>query len=227
MNQHDESLVETVPPAVLLEINRLCVEFEQAWRDGKSPRVEDYAARISGDAQLAAIRELIAQEADLRWAAGQSAEAEEYHQRFPQYPQAVNGAFSLLKGRQRTALQLVETDSFVGVDGSETKDNPPLACPNSRETPAPQEPPFPEHLGRFRICQDIPEYIRISLGSKHPASKRKLVKRFFRHVIIHINRSSQALPCSFYPDRIFRGSPPGHPDLGSPNPEIINWYIII
>ena len=40
--------------------------------------------------QVAAIRELIAQEVDLRWAAGQSAEAEEYHQRFPQYPQAVN-----------------------------------------------------------------------------------------------------------------------------------------
>ena len=66
MNHHDESFVETVPTAVLLEINRLCVEFEQAWRDGQSPRVEDYAARMSGDAQVAVIRELIAQEVDLR-----------------------------------------------------------------------------------------------------------------------------------------------------------------
>ena len=149
MNDHDESLVETIPVAILLEINRLCVEFEKAWRDGQSPRVEDYAARMSGDAQLAAIRELIAQEIDLRWAAGQSAEAEEYHQRFPQYGLAVNGAFSMLEGRRRSAGQLVDTDSFVGDDVSETDHKRPTARPNSHQPPQPQ--PLPERLGRFKI----------------------------------------------------------------------------
>ena len=60
MSNHDESFVETVPTAVLLEINRLCVEFEKAWGDGQSPRIEDFAARISADVQVAALRELIA-----------------------------------------------------------------------------------------------------------------------------------------------------------------------
>ena len=176
MNDRDESFVETVPTAVLLEINRLCVEFEQAWRDGQKPRVEDFAARMSSDAQVAAIRELIAQEVELRWAAGQSAEAEEYHQRFPQYPQAVNGAFSLLKRpakenlpMSRNALasgcpdepdanafrlmDLAETDSFVGDDVSDTDDNRPLARLNSHETRPPQESALPERLGRFKFEQ--------------------------------------------------------------------------
>ncbi len=139
------------PVAVLLEINRLCVEFEQAWRDGKSPRVEDFSARISADAQVAAIRELIAQEVDLRWAAGQSADVEEYHQRFPQYPQAVNGAFSILEGRRRSAGQLVDTDSFVGDDVSETDHNRPPAGAQRNATSPPQEPALPERLGRFKV----------------------------------------------------------------------------
>ena len=149
MSNHDESFVETVPTAVLLEINRLCVEFEKAWGDGQSPRIEDFAARISADVQVAALRELIAQEVDLRWTAGQSAEAQEYHQRFPQYALAVNGAFSILKGRRRSAEQLVDTDSFVGDDISDTDHKRPLARPNRHETPQPL--PQPERLGRFKV----------------------------------------------------------------------------
>lgn len=151
MSNHDESFVATIPTAVLLEINRLCVEFEKAWRDGQSPRVEDFADRMSAEAQLAAIRELIAQEVDLRWAAGQSAEAEEYHQRFPLYQQAVNGAFSMLKGRRSSAGQLTETDSFLGDDVSETDHNRPPAGAQRDATSPPQEPGLPERLGRFKV----------------------------------------------------------------------------
>ena len=145
----DDSLIDSVPVAVLLEINRLCVEFEQAWREGQSPRVEDFAARMPADAQFAAIRELIAQEVDLRWTAGQSAETEEYHQRFPEHAQAVNEAFVLLKTLQRSAGQMADTESFLSDDVSETDHNRPLARPNSHETPPPQ--PLPQHLGRFKI----------------------------------------------------------------------------
>lgn len=96
MSDPDDSLDESVPVDVLREINRLCVGFEKAWRDGKSPRLEDFASSMSGAPHVAALRELIAQEVDLRREAGQSAEPKEYHARFPQHAQAVNGAFSLL-----------------------------------------------------------------------------------------------------------------------------------
>ncbi len=155
MSNRDDSLLDSVPVNVLLEINRLCVEFEQAWRDEQSPRIEDFAARMSGDAQVAAIRELIAQEVDLRWAAGQSAEAEEYHQRFPQHSRAVNAAFSLLAGRRRSTGQRADTESFLGEDVSETDHSRPLAGAKRNATSPPQDPGLPERLGRFMIERQL------------------------------------------------------------------------
>lgn len=145
MSDPDDSLDESVPVDVLREINRLCVGFEKAWRDGKSPRLEDFASSMSGAPHVAALRELIAQEVDLRREAGQSAEPKEYHARFPQHAQAVNGAFSLLDSQPRLARQVADTDLFLSEDVSEKDHSRQHACAK------PGEPPDPRHLGRFEI----------------------------------------------------------------------------
>ena len=66
MSDRDDSIVDSIPVDVLLEINRLCVEFEQAWRGGHSPSIDDFVARISDNAQVHLLCELIAQEIDGR-----------------------------------------------------------------------------------------------------------------------------------------------------------------
>jgi len=79
-------------------INRVCREFAQAWRDERAPRIEEYADRVPEAMRTAALRELIAQEMDLRIAAGDSVAAQEYLDRFPQARNAVEAASALVAG---------------------------------------------------------------------------------------------------------------------------------
>ncbi len=148
MSDRDNSLFDAVPLDVLREINSLCLAFEKAWRDGQSPRIEDFANRMSGDAHVTVLRELIAQEVDLRRAAGQSADVDEYHQRFPHHAQAVRNAFSLLEKRPSSDGKLSDTMSFLGDDVSETDDHSPQADSKALKH---DEPPAPQVLGRFEI----------------------------------------------------------------------------
>src|SRR5262249_7219585 len=58
-------------------------QFEQAWRAGRWPRIEDYAAGAEGPGQSALVRELLLVEVDYRRRAGESPHAAEYQARFP------------------------------------------------------------------------------------------------------------------------------------------------
>jgi tRNA A-37 threonylcarbamoyl transferase component Bud32 len=68
---------------VARHIDQVCNQFEQAWRAGQRPRIEDYAAGAEGPGQAALVRELLPVEVDYRRRAGETSHAAEYQARFP------------------------------------------------------------------------------------------------------------------------------------------------
>jgi len=70
-----------------------CDRFEQDWRDGHGPRIEDYLAKALEPDRLALLNELVGLELELRRARGDDPQLQEYLARFPGYVGAVRAAF--------------------------------------------------------------------------------------------------------------------------------------
>jgi serine/threonine protein kinase len=79
---------ETTPPAQefqrLLQINRLCDEFEAAFREGKTPRLEAFLKRVGTNAP-AALEHLLPIDIEYRRRRGEQPSADEYAGRFPKF----------------------------------------------------------------------------------------------------------------------------------------------
>lgn len=67
------------------QIDLMCDEFEQSWRQGSRPRIEEYLGDLYGDRRKAAFRELLEIELIHRTKRGESKLRHEYLQRFPDY----------------------------------------------------------------------------------------------------------------------------------------------
>jgi serine/threonine protein kinase len=66
----------------LQRVDEVCDRFEQAWKEGQRPRIEDYLAGTVEGERAALLWELIVLDIDYRRQAGEEPQAEEYHARF-------------------------------------------------------------------------------------------------------------------------------------------------
>ena len=73
---------ETALP-VSPQVDEVCDRFEQAWRNGERPRIEDYLGLVAEAERHDLLRELILVEAELRKQAGEALSPGEYCERFP------------------------------------------------------------------------------------------------------------------------------------------------
>ena len=64
-------------------VERVCVEFEVAWRYGERPRIEDYLRERSEPGRSALLRALVKSELESRRRLGERPSLEEYQTRFP------------------------------------------------------------------------------------------------------------------------------------------------
>jgi WD40 repeat protein len=94
VSEDDPPDPDPLPLTLAERVDLACVDFEDAWRGGRGPRVETYLAGATGRERLALLRELLAIELALRRAAGESPSAGEYEARFPADPAAIAAAFS-------------------------------------------------------------------------------------------------------------------------------------
>src|SRR6185295_9284122 len=74
-------------------VDRLCDEFESAWRKDQIPRLEDYLCRLSKDANLSGFCDLLRVELEIRRLRGDSPTAAEYGKRFPLFASQVAQIF--------------------------------------------------------------------------------------------------------------------------------------
>ena len=69
---------------VLERIDRICVEFESAWKADQPPRVEQYLGETGGAERSRLLRELLLLDLDYRGRRYERPTLEEYVGRFPQ-----------------------------------------------------------------------------------------------------------------------------------------------
>ncbi len=82
-------------PKVDQLLDQICDAFEQAWRAGSCPRIEKHLEQVEENLRAALLEELIAQEVDLRRAAGDEVTFQEYLDRFPTQRKAVERGYAL------------------------------------------------------------------------------------------------------------------------------------
>lgn len=70
-----ESTDVTLPPSALTVVDRVCDEFESAWRAGQRPRIEDFVNRVPSSMADALFRELLEIELQFRRKAGEPTQA--------------------------------------------------------------------------------------------------------------------------------------------------------
>ena len=104
MTSNSNSRFDALPLPQRYEIDSICLAFEDAWNTGQNPRLEDFAARMTGPAGRVLLVELIAQEIDLCVAQGQMISVQQYYDRFPEAKSEVDAAYELIRGRDQVSL---------------------------------------------------------------------------------------------------------------------------
>jgi hypothetical protein len=73
-------------------IDQVCLAFEDAWRAGANPRVEDYLRDATEGEHDALLRELLL-DVDYRGRAGEMVEVADYRARFPRNKSLIDAVF--------------------------------------------------------------------------------------------------------------------------------------
>jgi eukaryotic-like serine/threonine-protein kinase len=110
-----------LPPGFARRLEQLCTAFEEAWKGGQRPRIED-CLRQEEDRQVTLLRELLGLELDYRRVHGEQPRAEEYRRRFPTFAEAIDALFS------------------EGTPEARGKDAGDLALTSALTSPTPQSP---------------------------------------------------------------------------------------
>jgi serine/threonine protein kinase len=79
----------SLPPALVLAVDRACDEFEAAWDAGAEPRIEDFLDRVPDTGRLALLQALLATELERRRRRGDLPESREYRERFPEQTELI------------------------------------------------------------------------------------------------------------------------------------------
>ncbi len=130
----DQSHPASESPSLLRRVDAVCNRFEDAWRAGQQPRIEDYLSAVPESDQPALLRELLKLELAYRRDRGDTLLPEEYQQRFPEYAGVIRAVWV--------------ADEAVGAGAVESSD--PLVSTGPEVAGADEAEP-PVRLGRYRI----------------------------------------------------------------------------
>jgi WD40 repeat protein len=83
-----------LPPPLARFVDRVCTQFEVAWKGGSRPRVEDALADSTEPERSALLRELLLVEVHYRCNRGEQPTAAEYEDRFPADTSLIRAAFA-------------------------------------------------------------------------------------------------------------------------------------
>ena len=93
---------KTTPLAAqLVQIDRICDEFEARWRTGERPEIEAYLVRARFADRDKLLADLLEIELEIRAAGGEEFALADYQNRFADYLQSVESVYSRIVGRRR------------------------------------------------------------------------------------------------------------------------------
>ncbi|MBS0264792.1 MAG: serine/threonine protein kinase [Planctomycetes bacterium] len=138
---HDE--LEAFPTGAY-RVDQLCTAFELAWKSGKRGPIEEWLPRVPAAERPRLLHELILVEVELRRAMGDSPQAVEYQQRFPEHVEVVKDAFDATPPLRPTDPSTTAT--VIAEIGQDTS-----AGDFSTAGLVDKSEPLPEAIGRYPI----------------------------------------------------------------------------
>ncbi|HUG69923.1 MAG TPA: SUMF1/EgtB/PvdO family nonheme iron enzyme [Pirellulaceae bacterium] len=126
-------------------VDQVCDRFEQQWRAGQNPRIEDFLDQTENNDRQHLLRELIALEMSLSRDAGQDGDPQQYRQRFPGDATVVESALKFY------CHYLAETCSLDLTVNHQFEDE--LHAP-VQDSSAPGEA-IPEAIDRYKILRRL------------------------------------------------------------------------
>jgi formylglycine-generating enzyme required for sulfatase activity len=128
---------EALSSSVVGRIDALCNRFEDAWRAGQRPRIEDYLGEGAGPERSLLFRELLKLELEYRRQSGEVPVAADYVQRFPEHAGLVEAVFR----------------EAVGIAGHASESQ----ASTGPEVERAGEADWPARLGRYRVTATLGE----------------------------------------------------------------------
>jgi serine/threonine-protein kinase len=110
---------DRLPLSAKQRIDRICLLFEDAWDTGRSPRAEEYLGEVSGAERVFLLRELLRLETHYRRGRGETLDAEEYCNRFPDDPRVVAAIFGPVAVCQICSAKLPQPSAHCPHCGAE------------------------------------------------------------------------------------------------------------
>jgi hypothetical protein len=137
----------SLPLSARVRADEACDRFDDAWKAGARPRLEDFLGDAQGPERAALLTELLRLELDHRRRAGEAPSAEEYLRRFPEHGPGIAAAWAYASPPHGLCLATAEEEK-VWTEGEGPPDQAPmLAAPrNTRSAeqttaPGPTAPP--------------------------------------------------------------------------------------
>jgi hypothetical protein len=152
------SLLNDLSEEAVWRLEEVCCRFEQSWRAGQRPRLEDFLADAEGFERQVRLRELLALDVHYRRRAGEAPTVGDYDTRFPDASALWSEVFSV-SPEEGDALRAPGTDSTT--DGAQLRgpDPRPISLDSSQARPDEEDSSGPDpassadasSAGRFRV----------------------------------------------------------------------------
>jgi serine/threonine protein kinase/formylglycine-generating enzyme required for sulfatase activity len=148
---------ESLGAEAIGHILRICERFEEQWRGGHRPRIEEYLDLAEPYLRTTLLRDLLIIEIELRKQAQDEPSPGEYRERFPDAGAIIDDIFT---GRIRCSTRPDGTQPGEIVTGcgdlaptehAPSLDAPTVDLPDRALAGAPVEPGLPERFGRYRV----------------------------------------------------------------------------
>jgi serine/threonine protein kinase len=156
---------DQLPLSADRRIDDICDRFEDAWRTGGRPRLEDYLGDAPEPERAARFSEMLRVELHYRRLAGDSPTSEEYRLRFPEYPQLID---ALLRATCATAPSKIPPEASPNFAAKQTGESilaaaSPTATPLSKDfafIATLEESPRPStdwpNIAGYEIVEELP-----------------------------------------------------------------------
>jgi WD40 repeat protein/serine/threonine protein kinase len=117
--------VAEIPTERRTSISEACTRFEQAWRKGPRPRIEEFLAGVMESARPPLLVELLRVERELRTHADETPTADEYRGRFPEYDDIIASTFAPTATATGRSLLSPSESATAAAIGGQTRWLPP------------------------------------------------------------------------------------------------------